>query len=234
MAARHARRPVRARGRGARALTGSPRSTGCRRSPAARSGCSATTSCAPPSRPSASRTRTSTGVPELALMVTDVLVAFDHLRHEVTVLANVVAEDDVERAYERGRRRRSPTCASAWRRRCRGSRAASATRPSSSSNLGADGYAARRRAREGVHPRGRRLPGGAEPALERRLPGRGVLDLPRPARHQPEPVHVLPRLRGLRDRRRLARVARQGHGPARRAAADRRHAPARRHRPRRT
>ena len=31
-----------------------------------------------------------TGVPELAVMVTDVLLAFDHLRHEVTVLANVV------------------------------------------------------------------------------------------------------------------------------------------------
>ncbi len=32
-------------------------------------------------------------------MVTDVLLAFDHLRHEVTVLANVVADGDVERAY---------------------------------------------------------------------------------------------------------------------------------------
>src|SRR5215218_1489416 len=40
------------------------------------------------------------GVPELALMVTDVLLAFDHLRHELTVLANVLAEGDVERAYE--------------------------------------------------------------------------------------------------------------------------------------
>src|ERR671916_51285 len=39
------------------------------------------------------------GMPELAVMVTDVLLAFDHLRHEVTVLANVVAGGDVERAY---------------------------------------------------------------------------------------------------------------------------------------
>ena len=39
------------------------------------------------------------GVPELAVMVTDVLLAFDHLRHEVTVLANVLAEGDVESAY---------------------------------------------------------------------------------------------------------------------------------------
>jgi anthranilate synthase component 1 len=55
-----------------------------------------------------------TGIPDLALMITDVLVAFDHLRHEVTVLANVLVrgdrsgagqagplahDDDVERAY---------------------------------------------------------------------------------------------------------------------------------------
>jgi anthranilate synthase component I len=40
------------------------------------------------------------GIPDLALMVTDLMVAFDHLRHEVTLLANVFAEDDVERSYE--------------------------------------------------------------------------------------------------------------------------------------
>jgi anthranilate synthase component I len=40
------------------------------------------------------------GIPDLALMVTDLMVAFDHLRHEVTLLANVFADDDVERSYE--------------------------------------------------------------------------------------------------------------------------------------
>jgi anthranilate synthase component I len=39
------------------------------------------------------------GTPELALMVSDVLVAFDHLRHEITILANVFAEEDVDSAY---------------------------------------------------------------------------------------------------------------------------------------
>src|SRR5918996_5369772 len=34
----------------------------------------------------------ATSMPELAVMVTDVLLAFDHLRHEVTVLANVVLD----------------------------------------------------------------------------------------------------------------------------------------------
>ena len=39
------------------------------------------------------------GVPDLALMLTDALVVFDHLKHTVTVLANVYAEDDLEASY---------------------------------------------------------------------------------------------------------------------------------------
>ena len=39
------------------------------------------------------------GLPDLALMVSDVLVAFDHLRHELTVLANVFVEGDLEARY---------------------------------------------------------------------------------------------------------------------------------------
>ena len=45
------------------------------------------------------------GLPDLALMVSDVLIAFDHFAHEVTVLANVFAEDveaeGLESAYAR-------------------------------------------------------------------------------------------------------------------------------------
>jgi anthranilate synthase component 1 len=43
------------------------------------------------------------GLPDMALMLTDVLVVFDHLRHEVSILANVYAEDDVERSYAAAR-----------------------------------------------------------------------------------------------------------------------------------
>jgi anthranilate synthase component I len=39
-------------------------------------------------------------LPDLALMVSDVMVAFDHLRHEVTVLANVFVDGDLESRYE--------------------------------------------------------------------------------------------------------------------------------------
>jgi anthranilate synthase component 1 len=41
------------------------------------------------------------GLPDMALMLSDVLLAFDHLKHTVTVLANVYVEEgqDVEAAY---------------------------------------------------------------------------------------------------------------------------------------
>jgi anthranilate synthase component 1 len=43
------------------------------------------------------------GLPDMALMLSDVIVAFDHLKHEVTVLANAYVEEDggVEAAHAR-------------------------------------------------------------------------------------------------------------------------------------
>ena len=169
------------------------------------------------------------GIPDLALMITDLLVAFDHLRHEVTILANVFPEDDLELSYQAAAdaiadvRRSSPA-------RSRRSGAAARSRPSSSPTSGRTASPPPS-ADDRVHPRRRRLPGGPVAALDRELPGRGLLDLPRPARDQPQPLHVLPRLRGLPDRGRLAGVAREGGRPARGAAPDRRHAPARGLRP---
>jgi anthranilate synthase component 1 len=43
------------------------------------------------------------GVPDLALMLTDALVVFDHLKRRVTVLANVYADDDLAASYRRAR-----------------------------------------------------------------------------------------------------------------------------------
>jgi anthranilate synthase component I len=81
------------------------------------------------------------GVPDLALMVSDLMLAFDHLRHEVTVLANVFAAGDVDRAYaeaaaaigEVRERLAAPVS--------RG-RAGRAEPPEFQSNIGSDGYAA--------------------------------------------------------------------------------------------
>ncbi|MGZ5376388.1 MAG: anthranilate synthase component I, partial [Solirubrobacterales bacterium] len=41
------------------------------------------------------------GLPDLALLITDVMLCFDHQRHELTVLANAFAEDEggIEAAY---------------------------------------------------------------------------------------------------------------------------------------
>ncbi|HUE26738.1 MAG TPA: anthranilate synthase component I [Solirubrobacteraceae bacterium] len=38
-------------------------------------------------------------LPDLALMLTDALVVFDHLKHTVTVLANVYADEDLDASY---------------------------------------------------------------------------------------------------------------------------------------
>jgi anthranilate synthase component I len=45
----------------------------------------------------------SLGMPDMALMLSDVLLAFDHLRHELTILACAFAEDEggIDAAYER-------------------------------------------------------------------------------------------------------------------------------------
>ncbi len=41
------------------------------------------------------------GVPDLALMLTDALVVFDHLKHTVTVIANVYADENLDASYAR-------------------------------------------------------------------------------------------------------------------------------------
>jgi anthranilate synthase component 1 len=48
----------------------------------------------------------SLGLPDMALMLSDALVIFDHLKHTVTILANadLQAEPDIERAYEQAAR----------------------------------------------------------------------------------------------------------------------------------
>jgi anthranilate synthase component I len=80
------------------------------------------------------------GVPDLAVMVSDVLLAFDHLRHEVTVLANVFVEDDLERAYSEA----AGAIAGVLERLAGPTPRARAERrkpPVFTSNVGADGYA---------------------------------------------------------------------------------------------
>ena len=175
------------------------------------------------------------GLPDLALMLTDALVAFDHLKHTVTVIANVYGDDDLEASYARA----VETIAEVrWRLAGSGAAlaAASCSRP--------DGGAARRQhdaravrgergAHHRVHLRRRCVPGGSVAALVRAGAGRGVLDLPRAAGGQPEPVHVLPGLRRLRDRRRQPRAADHGRRPARVHASDRRYPAARDERRRR-
>jgi anthranilate synthase component I len=82
------------------------------------------------------------GLPDLALMVSDVLLAFDHLKHEVTVLANVFSEGgDVDASYHE-----AVSAIADVRERLaapvpRGA-AGAGEAPEFSSNIGSAGYAA--------------------------------------------------------------------------------------------
>jgi anthranilate synthase component 1 len=83
------------------------------------------------------------GLPDLALMVSDVLLAFDHLKHEVTVLANVFADGggDLETRYDE-----AVAAIADVRERLAAPipRAAAGVReaPEFASNIGSEGYAA--------------------------------------------------------------------------------------------
>ena len=108
------------------------------------------------------------GLPDMALMLSDVLVAFDHLKHTVTILANAYLDDDdgIDAAHARAvdairDAPRAPGRAAARGRRARRRRPRAALRVQ---------HAARavrgdRRADHRVHPRRRRLPGRALAAL---------------------------------------------------------------------
>jgi anthranilate synthase component 1 len=92
-----------------------------------------------------------TGIPDLALMVTDLMVAFDHLRHEVTLLANVFVEEDLDRSYEQ-----AAAAIAEMKERLAGpvpqGVAGRQKPPEFFSNLGPDGYgAAVERAIEYIH-----------------------------------------------------------------------------------
>jgi anthranilate synthase component 1 len=82
------------------------------------------------------------GLPELALMVSDVLIAFDHLRHEITVLANVFAGHggELDARYDE-----AVSAIADVRERLAAPipRAAAGVRepPAFSSNIGSEGYA---------------------------------------------------------------------------------------------
>ena len=170
------------------------------------------------------------GLPDMALMVCELMLAFDHLSHEVTVLGYAfstsrtrstppttarsgVIDDARERAARPGARSAAATAAA--RRRAAG--------PGHVRARGCRGPVGLEHEPRAV--RGERRAGSSStstPATPSRWSlaavlgagaGRGVLDLPRPAHRQPVAVHVLPRVRRLPDRRRLARAAGQGHRP---------------------
>ena len=171
------------------------------------------------------------GLPDMALMLSDVIVAFDHLRtrsrSSPTPTSTTTAALDAAhaRAVEAIRQVRTrlagPAAAARPRTAARGAACSSPTCRASSSR------AMVARIIEYIHA------GDAYQVVPSQrwsapTPVEPFSHLPRPARRQPVAVHVLPRLRGLPDRRRLARAAADRQRPPRLHAPDRRHPPARR------
>ena len=166
----------------------------------------------------------------MALMLSDVIVAFDHLKHTV--------DDPRQRLRRRATRgrprarasRRSARSATGSPARCRASTPRRARSRSSSPTCRARTFEAMvARIIEYIHA-GDAFQVVPSQRWSRRGARRAVLDLPRPARGQPVAVHVLPRLRGLPDRRRVAR-SRCSPSPAATSPRARSPAPARAARP---
>ena len=153
------------------------------------------------------------GLPDMALMLSDALVVFDHLKHTVMILANVYGDEDPAAAYAEAAATIEEVRARLDAPLPRPVRPPAARRRRLPAEHDTGALRGDRRADRRVHLRGRRLPGRAVAALVGADRGRRVLDLPRPARHQPEPVHVLPGLRRLPGRRRESRAADHGHRP---------------------
>ena len=158
------------------------------------------------------------GLPDMALMVCDAMLVFDHLRHELTVLACVFSGGEDASTPPTPRRRDDRRDARAPRRRRPAARPRRAIvePPEFTSNIEREEFEATvARIVEYVHA-GDAFQVVPSQRFSAPSPGRGLLDLPRPARGQPLAVHVLPRVRRLPDRRRLARAA--GQGPRRHAS----------------
>ena len=85
-------------------------------------------------------------LPDMALMVSDVLIAFDHLRHELTILANVLAEGNLDERYAEASRTiaevRERLAAPVPRTIGPAGDARDRRMPRFTSNLGPEGYAA--------------------------------------------------------------------------------------------
>ena len=147
------------------------------------------------------------GLPDMALMLSDVLVVFDHLKHTISVLVNVYADDadgDLESSY-------ADALATIQKARDllagpvpRPEPTPARPRPTFSSNMPRERFESNvERIVEYIHA-GDAFQVVPVAALVGRARHRPVLRLPRPARRQPEPVHVLPGLPGLPGRGRVA------------------------------
>ena len=139
--------------------------------------------------------RDELGLPDMVFLVTDTMIVFDHRFRRLRVMANVFTEGrpDAGAAYDEARAKIA--------RLVRRLRAPSHLRPGlvyremppapePASNTTARRVRGHRRARQGIHPRGRHLPVRALATLPDGVRRRRAVALPGAAVHQPVAVHV--------------------------------------------
>ena len=100
------------------------------------------------------------GLPDMALMLSDVIVAFDHLKHTVTVLANAYVDED-EAAHERAREAIREVRERLAGPLPRAEAVAARPEPQFESNMPRERVRGDGRADHRVRPRRRRVPGRA-------------------------------------------------------------------------
>ena len=137
------------------------------------------------------------GADEAGFMLFDTVLAFDHVKHRILIIANarITPTRTWSRSTSSPARRSSSSSASSTRP------VAAATTPTTAPpdvrTSRAERFEDRRARGQGAHRRRRHLPGGAVAALRGRGRRRPVHGLPRAAPRQPVALHVFLRMGGV-------------------------------------
>ncbi len=176
------------------------------------------------------------GLPELYFVLPATVLVFDNVAQSIKVVVNVDLRDpatDPRAAYDAAVARIDEIVGRLGNALCFPEAVPAIDEPlPMRANVTRRGVRRDGRARQGVHPRRRRHPGGAGAALADAAAGRAVRRVPRAAHGEPVAVHVLPPARRADPGRRLARGDGARRGRRDHGAADRRHLAARHRRDR--
>ncbi len=174
-------------------------------------------------------TKDDLSVPDAELMFFDRLLAFDHLRHQIHIVAAAdVSRENPRRAYDRAlrdiaaleRKLASGLSPALWRKSAK----AKTGKLKIHAGTRRDVLPAQRGALQRVHCRGRHLSGRVLATLRLHSRGRSLRSVPRPAPGQSVALSLFPEDGGYAHSRIISRDVGAGHGTQAGVPADRGHA----------